>query len=86
MKIRAIAFSESVKRGEMARRLKEYAPLIFTSGFPLPCGSCGAAFTAFFVIDPKEDNTVYAESLKVRIAQDCDNGKHPDKVEEKSYP
>ena len=65
MKRRAVALLTSLKPEKKVELLKGYVPLSFTKPYSLPCGSCGAPFTAFFVVRENEDNTNYAEALRV---------------------
>jgi hypothetical protein len=86
MPVRAIVFQNSVAHEEMEKIFKAETNQLFGDTSTLECGHCRAGFAIFFSAKDDPENIKYFRALEVRVAEDCNKGKHSQFVKFSTTP
>jgi hypothetical protein len=77
MALRAIALHHTVAEKRLEQLFGSDWNQVFSGANATACGKCGTRFAFWFADRQDIDNPKYARSLEVKIAEDCQNAKHP---------
>ncbi len=76
MPLRAAAFHEAISRARLDELFRSERNQLFAGTTAGHCAKCGAQFAVFFPTDNDPENLNYLETIKQRISDDCNEGRH----------
>ena len=77
MALRAIALHNSVSELRLSELYGSEWAQVFRDANTIECRVCGARFALWFADRNDPEKPALTQTLKARIAQDCENGAHP---------
>jgi len=77
MTLRAIALHNSISKLRLSELYGSEWAQVFAGANATACRVCGTPFALWFADRNDPERPAFTQTLKARIAQDCENGAHP---------